>query len=118
LHDLEFLVGMGAKEVEAMGDSNLVVQHVRGEHQCLNRVLNSYRDKCLDLIKLLGTFCIRHISREENQHANDLVQQASGYQIRQGVFIIKEELIASGHSWTPQVMIRLLIKLGVRQQKG
>jgi ribonuclease HI len=90
LHGLEFLVGMGVKEVEAMGDSSLEVQKIRGEHQCLNRVLNRYRDKCLDLLKLLGTFCIRPISREENQHASDLAQQASGYEVRQGMFMIKQ----------------------------
>jgi ribonuclease HI len=116
LHGLEFLVGMGVKEVEAMGDSSLVVQKIREEHQCLNGVLNRYRDKCLDLLKLLGTFCIRPISREENQHASDLAQQASGYEVRQGMFMIKQNpMMALG---TLRVMIRLSIGLGVRQQKG
>jgi hypothetical protein len=49
-------------------------------------VLNSYQDKCLDIIKLFNTFSIKHIPREENSRANRLAQQASGYVVSQGVF--------------------------------
>jgi hypothetical protein len=49
-------------------------------------VLNSYRDKCLDIIKLFVTFSIKHIPRVENSRANWLAQQASGYVVSQGVF--------------------------------
>jgi hypothetical protein len=42
-------------------------------------VLNSYRDKCLDIIKLFDTFSMKYIPREENSQANQLAQQASGY---------------------------------------
>jgi hypothetical protein len=49
-------------------------------------VLNSYRDRCLDIIKLLNTFSIKHIPQEENSRANRLAQQASGYVVTQGVF--------------------------------
>jgi hypothetical protein len=51
-------------------------------------VLNFYRDKCLDIIKLLDTFSIKHIPREENNWANRLAQQASGFIVSQGVFWI------------------------------
>jgi hypothetical protein len=49
-------------------------------------VLNSYQDKCLDIIKLFVTFSIKHIPRVENSRANWLAQQASGYVVSQGVF--------------------------------
>jgi hypothetical protein len=49
-------------------------------------VLNSYRDECLDIIKLFDMFSIKHIPREENSRANRLAQQASGYIVSQGVF--------------------------------
>jgi hypothetical protein len=49
-------------------------------------VLNYYRDRCLDIIKLLDTFSIKHIPREENSRANQLAQQASSYVISQGFF--------------------------------
>jgi hypothetical protein len=49
-------------------------------------VLNSYQDKCLDIIKLFDMFSIKHIPREENSQVNRLAQQASGYVVSQGVF--------------------------------
>jgi hypothetical protein len=48
-------------------------------------VLNSYRDKCLDIIKLFDTFSMKHIPREENSRTNWLAQQASGYVVSQEV---------------------------------
>jgi hypothetical protein len=49
-------------------------------------VLNSYRDKCIHIIKLFDTFSIKHIPQEKNSRANRLAQQASGYVVSQGVF--------------------------------
>jgi hypothetical protein len=49
-------------------------------------VLNSYRDRCLDIIKLFDMFSIKHIPQEENSRANQLAQQASGYVVSQEVF--------------------------------
>jgi hypothetical protein len=49
-------------------------------------VLNSYRDICLDIIKLFNMFSIKHIPREENCSANRFAQQASCYIVSQGVF--------------------------------
>jgi hypothetical protein len=49
-------------------------------------MLNSYWDKCLDIIKLFDMFSIKHIHREENSWANRLAQQASGYVVSQGFF--------------------------------
>jgi hypothetical protein len=49
-------------------------------------MLNSYRDRCLDILKLFDTFSIKHIPWEENSKANRLAQQASGYVVAQGFF--------------------------------
>jgi ribonuclease HI len=87
LHGLEYL-REGARDVDVFGDSNLIVQPIRGDSQCLDWVLNSYWDRCLDIIKLFGTFSIKHIPQEENSWANRLAQQASGYIVTQGVFWI------------------------------
>jgi ribonuclease HI len=74
LHGLEFSRDLGARDVDVFGDSNLIVQQVRGDSQCLDGVLNSYRDKCLDIIQLFDTFSIKHIPREENSRPNRLAQ--------------------------------------------
>jgi hypothetical protein len=68
------------------GDSNLIMQQIKGGSQCLDGVLNSYRDKCLDIFKLYDTFSIKHIPREENSRVNWLAQQALGYIVSQRVF--------------------------------
>jgi hypothetical protein len=86
LHGLEFLRDVGARDIDVFGDSNLIMQQIRGDRQCLHGVLNSYRDKCLDIIKLFGMFSIKHIPQEKNSQTNRLAQQASGYVVSQGVF--------------------------------
>jgi ribonuclease HI len=86
LHGLEYLRDLGARYVDVFGDSNLIVQQIRGDSQCLDGVLNSYRDRCLDIIKLFDMFSIKHIHREKNSRSHRLVQQASGYVVTQGVF--------------------------------
>ena len=78
---------MGVKDLDAFGDSLLVVQQIKGEFQCFDGLLNSYLDRCLDIIKSLDTFTIHHIPREENSRANCLAQQASGYHISKGIFL-------------------------------
>jgi ribonuclease HI len=89
MHGLEFLRDLGARDADMFGDSNLIMQQIRGDSQCLDRVLNSYQDKCLDIIKLFDTFSIKHIPREENSRANRLAQQALGYVVIQGVFWVE-----------------------------
>jgi hypothetical protein len=61
LHGLEFLRDLGARGVDVFGDSNLIMQQVRGDSQCLDGVLNSYRDKCSGIIRLFDIFSIKHI---------------------------------------------------------
>jgi ribonuclease HI len=86
LHGLEFLRDLGARDVDVFGDPNLIMHQNRGDSQCLDGVLNSYRDKCLDVIKLFDMFSIKHIPRKEKSWVNQLVQQALSYVVSQGVF--------------------------------
>jgi hypothetical protein len=86
LHGLEYLRDLGVRDVDVFRDYNLIVQQIRWDSQCLDGVLNSYRDRCLDVIKLFGTFSLTHIPREENSQANRLAQQDLGYIVSHGVF--------------------------------
>jgi hypothetical protein len=70
LHGLEYLRYLGARDIDVFRHSNLIVQQIKGDSQCLDGVLNSYRDRCLD---------IKHIPQEENSRVNRLAQQALGY---------------------------------------
>ena len=70
---------MGVKHVKVFGDSQLVVQHILEEYRCLDGTLNSYLEKCWDIIRPFDEFNIRHISRAKNCRANNLAQDALGY---------------------------------------
>jgi ribonuclease HI len=96
LYGLEYLKEMGVTRVEAFGDSMLVVQQVKEESQCLDGILNSYRDQCWDVIRTLDSFHISHVSRENNRKANYLAQQASGYDVLRGVFMVKTKSTVQG----------------------
>jgi hypothetical protein len=79
---------LGARDVDVFEYSNLIVQQVRGDGQCLEGVLNSYQDRCLDIIQWFDMFSIKQIPQEESSRANRLAQQALGYVVSQGVFWI------------------------------
>ena len=68
--------------MKEFGGSQLVVQKILEEYQCLDGTLNSYLEKCWDIIHSFDEFNIRHISRAENCRANNLAQDASGYRIK------------------------------------
>ena len=80
------------KHVEAFGDSLLVVQQVSKLFQCYNRASNAYLDKCIDIISCFDEFVIRHIPREDNEKANALAQQASGYNVTKKYFNIRKPM--------------------------
>jgi ribonuclease HI len=46
LYGLEYLREMGVTSANAFSDSMLVVHQSKGSSQCLDKVLNSYRNKC------------------------------------------------------------------------
>jgi ribonuclease HI len=99
LHGLEYLRDLGARDVDVLGVSSLIMQQIRGDSQCLNGVLKSYRFRCLDIIKLFDTFSIKHIPQEENSRASRLAQQALGYVATQGVFWVTSfSLVENRHA--------------------
>jgi ribonuclease HI len=91
LMGLEFLIGMGVRDIKAYGDSKLVVDQLRGESQCMDGMLNAYVEKCSQLISCLDYFQIEHAPRENNQAANRLAQHASGYEVKHGRFYTREK---------------------------
>ena len=80
------------KHVDAFGDSLLVVQQVSKVCQCYNGALNAYLDKCLNIISCFDEFIMRHIPREDNEKANALAQQASGYNVTKKYFNIRKPM--------------------------
>jgi ribonuclease HI len=88
---LEILESMDVKHVESFGDSLLIVHQVSEKYQCLDGSLNTYLDQCLDIIARFDEFSIHHIYRYDNSKANDLAQQASGYNVSNKNFSIAKK---------------------------
>jgi ribonuclease HI len=86
LSGLEVLVGMGAQRAEDFGDSKLVIQQVNGENQCLDGVLNEYKEECIKALAKFEKVHVYHVHRKDNGEANVLAQQASGFQVQRGKF--------------------------------
>jgi ribonuclease HI len=74
LFGLQVMELVGAKHVEAFGDSELMVQQVAGVYKCLDGSLNRHLYSCLDIVANFDNFAIRHIVRYDNSRANDLAQ--------------------------------------------
>jgi ribonuclease HI len=72
LAGLEMMFDMGAKDIKAFGDSQLVVQQMHGESLCLDGILNSYRDRCMSLVERMDMFHIEHVPRKKNRTTDDL----------------------------------------------
>jgi ribonuclease HI len=103
LFGLIMLRSIGVKHVEAYGDSLLVVQQVAGEFQCLEGSLRACLDACLDIISSFAKFQIQHVPRHENQRANMLAQQASGYDFGGHNFHIQEKPMREDLEFSMQV---------------
>jgi len=73
---LEVASKQGCTEVEARGDSQLVVRQVTGDWRTKNQHLRELRDCAQELADEFETFEIQHIPREENWEADGLVEQA------------------------------------------
>jgi ribonuclease HI len=78
LNGLEILLDLRVDRADIFGDSQLVVHQMKGEMQCMDGMLNEYRERCLEMIGHMKEVHISHVSRKENAIANMLAQQASG----------------------------------------
>jgi ribonuclease HI len=73
---LERARALGAREVELIGDSELVVRQVRGEYKVKNPDLRPLRDRVVDALGHFDEWSIRHVRREDNAAADQLVNAA------------------------------------------
>jgi ribonuclease HI len=67
---------LGAREVELIGDSELIVRQVKGEYKVKHADLRPLRDRVADALEHFDRWSIRHVRREENAAADELVNVA------------------------------------------
>lgn len=75
IRGLEVASKRGCTEVEARGDSELVVRQVTGDWQTKEEHLRELRDRARELAEEFETFEIIWINREENLRADELVDR-------------------------------------------
>jgi len=76
IQGLELAFEKGCTEVEARGDSKLVVNQVRGEWDVGEPELRPLRNRAQEVAGEFETFEIHYIPREKNWKADELVDQA------------------------------------------
>jgi len=75
IRGLEVASKQGCTEVEARGDSQLVVRQVTGDWQTNEQHLRELRDRAQELAEEFETFEIEWVNREENLRADELVDR-------------------------------------------
>ncbi len=67
---------LGAKELELVGDSELIVKQVRGEYRVKDASLRELHARVVAGLSDFDRWSIRNVPREENEHADRLVNEA------------------------------------------
>lgn len=73
---LERARSLGAREIELVGDSELVVRQVRGEYKVKDEALKGLYAKVVKALSGFEKWSISHVRREENEPADTLVNAA------------------------------------------
>ncbi|MGA8217023.1 MAG: ribonuclease HI family protein [Solirubrobacterales bacterium] len=67
---------LGADEIEFVGDSMLIVEQVRGKWKVKQDHLRPLHTKARDALRELPSWSIRHVKRDENTRADELLNEA------------------------------------------
>jgi ribonuclease HI len=65
-----------ADEVEFIGDSKLIVEQVKGNWKVKQEHLRPLHTKARDALRDLPKWSIRHVKRDENTRADELLNEA------------------------------------------
>ena len=76
LRGIELAARHGAGELELVGDSELVARQVRGEYRVKGAGLKPLHAQVRAALAEVAAWTFDHVRREDNAHADDLVNQA------------------------------------------
>ena len=74
---LEILLELGAKDVQVIGDSQLILQQLTGEYKCNSLLLTPYFTVVIQLLDSFDNVEFEHVPRESNWEVNELARIAS-----------------------------------------
>ena len=76
LMGIERADALGARDLELVGDSELIVRQVRGEYRVKDAGLRELHAKVTAALAGFDHWSIRNVPRDENAHADRLVNEA------------------------------------------
>ncbi|XP_024195631.1 uncharacterized protein LOC112198745 [Rosa chinensis] len=82
---LEVLLEMGVRDVQILGDSQLVINQLLKKYRCTSWLLIPYLSRAVALLDQFTDVGMEHIPRERNFAANELAQLATGISLQYGV---------------------------------
>jgi ribonuclease HI len=65
----------GAREIELVGDSELIVHQIRGDWKVKNPALREIRAEVTKALEKFDTWSVRAVRREQNEAADSLVNE-------------------------------------------
>src|SRR5437588_2793143 len=77
---------LGVRKLQVYGDSELVVNQLRGEHEVRSNDLIPYFDSALQMAEQFEGFYIGHVPRQDNTHANALAGLATSLCLQAGEY--------------------------------
>lgn len=75
LYGIERARALGARELELIGDSELIVKQVKGEYRVKDAALRELHAEVRSALGALERWSIRHVRREHNAAADRLVNE-------------------------------------------
>ncbi|MEX2107916.1 MAG: reverse transcriptase-like protein [Solirubrobacterales bacterium] len=83
---IELAAAREAKELELIGDSELIVRQMKGEYKVKDATLRGLHDQAQKALRPFERWSIRHVRREQNAEADRLVNEAldGGAGVRSG----------------------------------
>ena len=73
---IERAAALGAKRLELIGDSELIVRQVKGEYKVKDEALRELHSKVREALEGFEEWSIRHVRRDDNAEADRLVNEA------------------------------------------
>ena len=73
---LEEAQNLGAKEVQIVMDSELIVKQLKQEYKVKNKDLAAFFAKAWNLLNRFDKWSVKHVPREKNKRADELVNKA------------------------------------------
>ena len=73
---IELAKELGAREVELIGDSQLIVRQVRGQYKVKDSNLKPLRERAVAALRDFDSWSIRDVRRAQNERADELLNEA------------------------------------------